>query len=56
MGKLTTASTKNRHRHRELASQEARGKPRINKRSVVKVDRRKLTPIALQSISQFPGA
>src|ERR1700747_1226952 len=55
MGNVTTASTKNFPRQREDASHEASGKPRINSKSVVRADSRKLSPIALQSIDHFPG-
>jgi hypothetical protein len=55
MGKATTASTKNFHRQREKANQEASGKPRINNTSVVRVESRKLSSMARQSIHHFSG-
>ena len=53
MGKATTASTKNFQRQREKANQEASGKPRINNKSVVRVESRRLSSMARQSISLF---
>ena len=47
MGKATTASTKNFHHQREKANQEASGKPRINNKSVVRIESRKLGSTAL---------
>ena len=55
MGNATTASTKNFHRHREKANQKASSKPSINNKSVVRVDRRKLSSMALQSMHHFSG-
>jgi hypothetical protein len=48
-------TTRNFYRQREDASHEASGKPRINSKSAVKADSRKLSSIALQSIDHFSG-
>jgi hypothetical protein len=55
MGKATTASTKNFQCQREKANQEASGKPRINSKTVVRVESRRLSSMARQSISYFSG-
>jgi hypothetical protein len=55
MGKATTASMKYFQRQREKANQHASGKPRINNKSVVSVESRKLSSMARQSIDHFSG-
>jgi hypothetical protein len=49
-GSATTASTRNFQRHREKASQAARGVPTASRMAVVETESRTLSQIACQSM------